>query len=246
MSSTPVALITGGGSGIGAATARQMAHAGFRVALLGRTRARLERVAGEIRDGGHPEPLVIPCRQELEAEAELAVSLTHEAHGRLDVLVNNAAIFEPGAVRDATAEHWSTMLAINLQGPVFLSRAALPFLEETRGVIVNVSSTLGERPVAGYAAYSASKAALISLTRSLALEEASRGIRAVAICPGVVDTPIHGDEGRPEKMAAMAEMHPLGRVGTPDEVAGLVLHLCGEHSRWITGSVFTIDGGISL
>ncbi len=246
MSKAPAALITGGGSGIGRATALHFAQNGYQVSLLGRTRAKLESVAEEITQAGWGEPLVINCRQEDQAEAELAVSMTEEAFGRLDVLFNNAAVYCGGSARESTTEEWEQQLSINVLGPLYLARAALNPLEKTQGVIINNASTLGIRPIAGYAAYSASKAALVSLTKSIALEEAQRQIRCVAICPGVVDTPIHGEGDRSAQMEAMGPFHPLGRVGTPEEIASLVYYLASAPSKWITGSIITIDGGISL
>jgi NAD(P)-dependent dehydrogenase (short-subunit alcohol dehydrogenase family) len=138
---------------------------------------------------------------------------------------------------------------VNLRGPVLLAREVIPLQRrQGSGVIVNNASTLGLKPVPGVAAYAVSKAALIMLTRCLALEEAPHGIRALAICPGVVDTPIHEVPGG--KNAAfldeMGKLHPLGRVGTADEVAALVEFLVGPEASWMTGSVVTIDGGISI
>ncbi len=242
-----VALVTGGGSGIGAATARRLAGRGMRVALMGRTRSRLERTAEDITAAGSPSPLVVEGHQEDEESVRAAVTQVRETFGAIDVLFNNAATYEPGTTCEAPLESWDRTLAINVRGPLLLARAVVPLMRERGGgVIVNNASTLGLRPIAGFAAYSVSKAALISLTRCLALEEAKHRIRVLAICPGVVDTPIHDRPDREAFLSDVASLHPLGRVGTADEVAALVDYLVADDASWMTGSVITIDGGISL
>jgi meso-butanediol dehydrogenase/(S,S)-butanediol dehydrogenase/diacetyl reductase len=144
------------------------------------------------------------------------------------------------------------VLAANLTGPYLLTREALPHLRVTRGAIVNVSSTLGVRPIPGAAAYAASKAGLNMLTLSTAIEEAANGVRVNGVCPGVVDTPIHaaragsGPEQHRQFLGQMGPAHPLGRVGSPEEIAALVLFLASAESAWTTGALVTIDGGISL
>jgi NAD(P)-dependent dehydrogenase (short-subunit alcohol dehydrogenase family) len=243
------ALVTGGGSGIGRAVAHRLARGGTRVAILGRRRERLDAVADEIAAAGHERPLVVPARQEDARQVREAVAAVAGALGRIDILFNNAAIYRAGSACDAPVELWDETMAVNLRGPVLLAREVIPLQRrQGSGVIVNNASTLGLKPVPGVAAYAVSKAALIMLTRCLALEEAPHGIRALAICPGVVDTPIHEVPGG--KNAAfldeMGKLHPLGRVGTADEVAALVEFLVGPEASWMTGSVVTIDGGISI
>ena len=248
MSETRTALITGGGSGIGAAMARRLAARGVRVAILGRTREKLEAVAASVIEDGNDEPLILPADQADEAEVNEAVGRTFEAFGSIDFLFNNAAVYEPGTTCDATLESWDRALSINVRGPVLLCRAVVPVQRRQNfGVIVNNSSSLGIKPLGGYSAYSMSKAALLALTRCLALEEAANGIRVLAICPGVVDTPIHGspEESR-EFLEKIAKFHPLGRNGTADEVARLVEYLASDDASWMTGSVISIDGGIAL
>ena len=245
---TAAALITGAGSGIGAAVAVRLARRGVRVALLGRTESRLEATAREIRQSQSADVIVIAAHQEQESDVNRAADAVTEAFGGIDILVNNAAIYEAGTVAETSTDSWDHILEVNLRGPFLLTRRFLPQMRERGGgVIINVASTLAERPLAGYAAYSTSKAALLALTRCVALEEATHGIRSVAICPGVVDTPIHGtEEERREAMHRMAAFHPLGRVGTADEVARWIDRLASADASWITGTVFTIDGGVSL
>ena len=151
-------------------------------------------------------------------------------------------------------ELWNECIASNLTGPFVVTRESLPLLRRgDSGVVINNASTLGLRPIAGSAAYCAAKAGMIRLTESTAIEEAPNGVRALAICPGVVDTPIHSsrssDADRDQAagfLEAAATMHPLGRVGQPKDVADLVLFLASDEASWMTGSVIPIDGGIAL
>ena len=245
---TAAALITGAGSGIGAAVAGRLARRGVRVALLGRTESRLEATAREIRQSPGADVIVIAAHQERESDVDRAADAIIKAFGGIDILVNNAAVYEAGTVAETSTDSWDHILEVNLRGPFLLTRRFLPQMRgRGGGVIINVASTLAQRPLAGYAAYSTSKAALLALTRCVALEEASHGIRSVAVCPGVVDTPIHGtEEERRESMHRMAAFHPLGRVGTAAEVARWIDRLASTDASWITGTVFTIDGGDSL
>jgi NAD(P)-dependent dehydrogenase (short-subunit alcohol dehydrogenase family) len=247
-----VALISGAGSGIGRSVAERFAAEGGRVTLLGRTREKLEAAASAL---PHGAALVVQGAHEDPAVARQGVAATLEAFGRIDLLFNNAGTYTPAPVAEGSANLWSETLAINLTGPFLLTREALPALRRQRsGCIINNASTLGLQPIAGAAAYCAAKAGLIMLTRATALEEAPHGIRVNAICPGVVDTPIH--EGRLEPGADadargrwiedMGRLHPLGRIGTAGEIAALVLFLASHESSWTTGAVIPIDGGISL
>lgn len=244
-----VALVTGGGSGIGRATARAFAREGARVALLGRSASRLKETAEEIEGS---RALLVTGHHERPEDARRAVEETVEAWGRVDILVNNAGEYRPGTLAETTPAEWSHGLEVNLTGPFLLTQAALPHLRRSgSGVVVNVASTLGLRPVPGVLAYSVAKAGLVMLTQATAIEEAPHGVRALAVCPGVVDTPIHqkrlGDAGEHEEFLEQARtLHPLGRVGRPEEIAELILFLASDASAWTTGSVIPIDGGISL
>ena len=238
-----VAIITGAGSGIGLAVARRYCEAGGKAVLFGRTAAKLESLAAEL---GEDKALVVCGRHEDPGDARRAVEATRERWGRADLLFNNAGTYNPAALASTTDEDWQEALASNLTGPFLMTREALPLLRENGGgVIINNASTLGLRPVPGSAAYCIAKAGLLMLSSACALEEAGNSVRSLAICPGVVDTPIHGSRGA-DFIDAAGGMHPLGRVGTADEVASLVLFLSSDDSSWTTGSVITIDGGISL
>ncbi len=236
------ALITGAGSGIGAATARLFAEHGAQVALVGRTVARLEAVRDEIEAQGR-RAVVLPADLGEVGAAAAVVERAARQLGGLDILVNNAAVYRAASIAGMGLDDWQEHFDVNLRAPFLLCQAAYPWLKDSgRGVVVNVLSTLATRPVPAVAAYSASKAALLSLTQTMALEWAGDGIRSVAVSPGVVDTPIHG--GR--DLAEMAAMHPLGRVGTAAEVAAAIAFLASDASAWTTGSVLTVDGGIHL
>lgn len=238
------AIVTGAGSGIGRAVARQLLLEGARVILFGRTRARLEEARGST-----PERYAqcVVGRHEVEREVDGLVQATRGFLGGVDLLVNCAGEYQRAPLGETSTEAWNQMLSSNLTGPFLVTRALLPSLREARGSVVNVSSTLGLRPVAGVAAYAAAKAGLIQLTKSLALEEAPHGVRACVVCPGVVSTPLHTshEEGR-QFLEAAGALHPLGRVGTPEEAAGAILFLASEDSAWTTGAVLCVDGGIAL
>jgi NAD(P)-dependent dehydrogenase (short-subunit alcohol dehydrogenase family) len=171
------------------------------------------------------------------------VERTVETFGRLDLLVNNAAIYGASAQIEDDVDDWRRQLEVNLHAPWLLCRLAYPHLRESgSGVVVNVLSTLGHRAMAGLSAYCTSKAALDMLGRCLALEWAPDGIRVNSVSPGVVDTPIH----EPGAAASMAEAHPLGRIGQPEEVARAIAFLASTNSAWTTGANLDVDGGIRL
>ena len=250
--SDKVALVTGAGSGIGRATVEAFSREGAKVALVGRTAAKLEAVAKEL----PPErALVLPMHHENPEEVKTGLERTISAFGQLDILVNNAGSYTAQTVSETPPETWEEAIAVNLTGPFLLTRSALPLLRRQRnGVIVNIASTLALKPIRGAAPYCVAKAGLVMLTRATALEEAANGVRVNAVCPGVVDTPIHRQRveigGDSEALEAfrenMAHFHPLGRIGTAAEIASLVLFLASDASSWTTGAVVTIDGGVSL
>lgn len=171
-----------------------------------------------------------------------------ETHGRLDVLVNNAGIVRSGALGTLTPETITAQFATNLVAPVLLTQAMLPLLGESHGVIVNVSTSVGQRAWPGSSIYAATKTALELLTRSWAVELAPRGIRVVAVAPGAIDTPIGEHQGlTPERRAAVREWQlahtPLGRIGRPEEVAWAITQLSAPGASFVTGVVLPIDGG---
>lgn len=237
-----VAVVTGAGTGIGRATARMFAAEGTRVVAVGR---RAEPLA-ETADG---HDLVHPLAADVTAEgaAEEIVRRVMDVHGRIDVLVNNAAIVRNGALGAVTTEAMEAQLATNLVAPVLLAQAALPVLGDG-AVIVNVSTSIGQRAWPGNAFYAATKAALELLTRSWAVELAPRGVRVVAVAPGAIGTPIGRHQGlSDEQLAAVRawqiEHTPLGRIGRPEEVAWAITRLAAPEASFVTGAVVPVDGG---
>lgn len=242
-----VALVTGATSGIGRATAVLFAEAGARVALVGRDESALAEVAAEIR-AGEGEALIIRADVTAEEDARRAVAATGEKFGALDVLVNAAGILSNGTVETTTLAAWDEMLNINLRAVFHLMQLAAPHLEQRKGNIVNVSSVTGLRAFPDVLAYCVSKAGVDQLTRCAALELAPKGIRVNAVNPGVVRTEIHRRGGMQEEdyaafLARSQQTHPLGRVGSPWEVAELILFLASDRAAWITGATYSIDGG---
>lgn len=243
----PSALITGGGTGIGRAIAEKFLKNGYRVVLIGRRAQPLQEMARRLPE----DVLAAPCdiTKPDDVRKIFAFLKSDETFGlSLKVLVNNAGIFERKSFQESDDVFWSKMFETNLLGSVRITRACLPLLKPNKGVIVNVSSTLGMRPSAETTAYSALKAAMNNWTQGLALETAPFGVRVNCVCPGIVDTPIHGfhESSEEDKLKSLGSLQPLGRIGKPDDIAHAVWALTGPGSEWTTGAVLAVDGGISL
>lgn len=242
-------LITGAGSGIGAACVNKFSENGYFVFLLGRDRTKLEGVAAGCRYGAS----ILKCDLAIESEVQKAINHCHERPDiDLRALVNNAGIFEQKSFLECVPEDWQKMFQVNLFGTMRLTQGLLPiFLNRGEGSILNVSSTLGIKPTAGTSLYSASKAALNNWTQALALELWGKNVRVNGVCPGIVDTPIHPFHSqkaldKKQSLENLAKLQPMNRIGTPEEIANAIYFLSSEESSWTTGSILSVDGGIGI
>jgi NAD(P)-dependent dehydrogenase (short-subunit alcohol dehydrogenase family) len=236
-----VALVTGAGTGIGAAAARLLAANGCGVALVGRRDEPLHRVAADL----GPSEVIVADLEERDAPGRV-VERTLTAFGRLDVVVNNAAVIRNGPFADFTLDQFDRHVAVNLRAPFFLTQAALPALRNAEaGAVVNVSSSVGSIVKPGTTLYSVTKAGLEYLTRANAYEFAQWGIRVNCIAPGPVDTPIHATylDDLEAGYRDLARRIPLGRMGHVDDVARWVWWLSAPDTDWTTGNVVHVDGG---
>lgn len=240
------AIITGAGSGIGAAAAHEFAKNGYHVILIGRNEDKLKKVASKISDSS----ILTADLSDLSQIDPLVEKIKNIPNIQIEVLINNAGIFHRASIQETTEQIWQDMFQTNVFAAVKLTRLMIPiFQKNKKGSIVNISSTLGLNTAPNTSAYSASKAAMINWTNSLALELGSQNIRANSVCPGIVDTPIHQFENlekRTEAMKFMNTLQPLGRVGTPEDIAHSIYFLASDLSSWTTGSVLSVDGGINL
>jgi len=245
-----VALITGGGTGIGRGMALAFAREGAKVALAARRVEKLQEVVREIADAGG-EGMAIACDVSSAGDAARAVRETVEKFGALHVLVNNAGGVHVSTIEGIPEEEWDRMMAVNLKGPFLMSRAALPeFRKVGGGSIVNVGSILGLVAMKGRAAYCASKGGVTMLTKAMAIDHAHENVRVNCICPSIVETELikglfdANDEGKKLRDARVASI-PLGRMGRPADVAELAVYLASEESSWLTGVAIPLDGGLS-
>lgn len=245
-----IALITGGGTGIGRATALAFAAEGAKVAVAGRRAEKLRNVVAEVEKRGG-EAIPVQADVSKATDAARAVSEVARRFGGLSVLVNNAGVLSATTIEGISEEEWDRLMAINLKGVFLMSRAALPeFRKKGGGSIVNVGSVLGLVAMKDRAAYSASKGGVTMLTKAMALDHAHEQIRVNCICPSIVETElVQGlfsatEAGRAAKAARMAGI-PLGRMGKPEDVAMLAVYLASDESSWVTGLAIPIDGGLT-
>lgn len=240
-------LITGASSGIGKSIAQLFCSHGWTTYLVARDTQKLEAVKKELGGNTH----ILPCDLSQATQIEDLCAQLKKQGSNISVLVNNAGIYKPSPFQNESKDAWSAQFSTNLFGPILLTRGLWDQLVKNKGAVVNVSSTLGLRPIENTGAYSASKAALNSWTQTLALEAGPRGVRVNAICPGLVDTPIHTFH-KSEKTEHQAlrtqldKMQPLKRMGTGEDIAKAVYFAATDTSSWMTGALIPVDGGIAL
>lgn len=254
-----VAIITGAGSGIGRATAQAFAREGARVVMADANLPGAEETVALIHaatmesDEEPSEPRAVPFRANVAsaADASALVDFTLATFGALDILVNNAGVGVAGNILTTSEEDWDRIFAVNVKGVYQCSRAALPrMIERGGGVIVNVSSVLALVAAVDRAAYTASKGAVLALTKAMAADHVKDGVRVNCVCPGTVDTPWVGRmvASYPDPEAACTSMEarqPVGRLGTPEEIARAIVYLASPDAAFATGSALVIDGGFS-
>ena len=240
-------LVTGASSGIGRATAELFLEAGATVALA----SRRESVLADVADAFADDAFIIQADLALAEQSEYCVNRAVELMGGLDCLVNSAGILRSGSIENTSLDSWDEMMNINLRSIFHLMKLSVPYLEESGGNIVNVSSVTGLRAFPNVLAYCVSKAGLDQLTRCAALELAPKGIRVNAVNPGVVVSGLHRSGGMNEEaydafLEHGRSTHPLGRVGEPREIAELIWFIASDKASWITGETISIDGGRAL
>jgi meso-butanediol dehydrogenase / (S,S)-butanediol dehydrogenase / diacetyl reductase len=243
-----VAVVTAGGSGIGAATARRFADEGAAVVIADISGTRAAAVAREIAGGGHRvEWLKVDAADPHGAQGTIQRAL--DAYGRLDVMVNNAGLAEVAPLDEITLEGWNRVIAVTLTSAFLGMKYCLPVMRrQGGGVIVNTASISGTAGDYGLSSYNAAKAGVINLTRSAAIENARHNIRVNCVCPGTIDTRapvLLGGDRADEIRRVQAEANPIGRMGEAEEIASAVLFLASREASFITGAALVADGGLT-
>ncbi len=245
-----VAVITGGGTGIGRAIALAFVKEGAKVGVVGRRREKLDETVEAVRDA-RGEAISLVCDVTNGQNARQALTDTEKEFGHVNVLVNNAGVLSVSTIESVSEEEWDRLMATNLKGPFLMCRAALPAMRRAGGgSIVNVSSILGLVAMKDRAAYCASKGGVTMLTKAMAIDHAHERIRVNCICPSIVETELVRDlfsadeAGQRAREARLATL-PLGRFGKPMDIAELAVFLASEESSWMTGTAIPLDGGLS-
>lgn len=238
-----VALVTGASRGIGLAIAQVFGAAGARLAIVARDAERLEKTAQGLRDDGF-EVLALAGDVSVEADVNHIVSRVIAEYGRVDILVNNAGLLQSGPITNFSAADWEGMLAVNLNSAFYFCRAVSPLMiEQKSGRIINVASVSAQTGgVAGSVQYAASKGGMISMTKALSRDLAPYNITANAIAPGQIETDMGGLTG--ERRERMLQMIPLGRLGTPQDIAYAALFLASNAASYVTGATLDVNGGV--
>lgn len=244
-----VALVTGASDGIGWEVARAFVAEGAAVAFAARSGDKLRTITDEITAAGG-RAIPVTCDVGVSAQVEAAVAATLAAFGRLDVLVNNAAVAIPGDITDQTDEDWNRLLNVNLLGVFRGIKFALPpMLAQGGGSVINMASLQGDRSWDHWTTYAAAKGAMKAMTRQLAGQYGPRGVRFNCISPGAMDTPMNQERRKREGdefYEANMRLHALGRMGRADEVNGAAVFLASDESSFVTGADLLVDGGLSV
>lgn len=245
-----VVLITGASAGIGAEIAVHLAKADADLALVGRNAAKFDKVIERISETGSTKtPLLILA--DVSKDAECIIGETIERYGKIDVLINNAGIGGHGDLENLNLEDYDAIMNTNVRAAIQLAHLATPYLIESKGNILNISSGLAIRPIAGEVAYCVSKAAIDQFTKCAALELSPKGVRVNSVNPGYIDTEFHNDEFPGQDLNAINEMFsklmPIRRIGVPDDIAKAVTFICNNDlASFITGISLVVDGGFTI
>jgi NAD(P)-dependent dehydrogenase (short-subunit alcohol dehydrogenase family) len=246
-----VALITGSGRGIGRGIALRFAAEGARLGILDLDQESCQAVMAEIEALGG-QAIALPASVTNEEEVTEAVHKLTDTFGPISILVNNAAVMPAGRLHETSPQDFDQCLSVNLRGTYLVCRAVIPLmLKEGRGSIIHMASVTGVLGYPGVAVYSATKGALIALTRAMSTDYARYGIRVNSVSPGTIDSPMLHDfvakQSNPEKIRrAFDKIHPMGRVGTIEEVANVFLFLASDEASFVTGANYEVDGGIGV
>lgn len=240
-----VALVAGGGSGIGEATAHTIAANGGKVAVADRRAEMAEAVAATIIAAGG-EAIAVTMDVSVQDDIDAGIAATVAAFGQLDILVNSAGVIKPATLEGCSLDDWRFSFLVNVDAALLLARSCLPHLRKSaHAAVVNIASLAGNQGYPNGGAYGPSKAALISLTRQMALEWAVDGIRVNVVSPGTIDTPLTRANMRPEIIAQREARIPLGRLGVATELADTVVFLASPAASFVTGQAINCDGGLS-
>lgn len=239
-----VAIITGGGSGIGRASAELFAHEGAKVVVADFNEKAGQETAAAIRRAGG-EAIFVRVDVSDPAQVQQLVNTTLQTYGGIDILVNNAGVLLFGTALDTSQEDWERVIAINLTGTFLVSKAVLPhMIARGGGSIVNLTSSTGAHDAAANTvAYVTSKGGVALLTRAMAIDHAKHNVRVNAVAPGPTDTPMLREAMSPEQLAAFAATFPMGRLGRPEELARAILFLASDEASFVTGAILAVDGG---